>query len=77
MTGELTLTGLVLPVGGIKEKVLAAHRAGFTHLVIPRDNKTDLTQLPDSVSEDLTFTFANELADVFSVALPGLLKPQP
>ena len=77
MTGELTLTGLVLPVGGIKEKVLAAHRAGFTHLVIPRDNQTDLTQLPDSVSEDLTFTFANELADVFSVALPGLLKPQP
>ena len=72
MTGELTLTGLVLPVGGIKEKVLAAHRAGFTHLIIPRENEADLTKLPQSVREELTFTLADSLQDVLVAALPAL-----
>ncbi|MEM7099590.1 MAG: endopeptidase La [Pseudomonadota bacterium] len=76
MTGELTLTGLVLPVGGIKEKVLAAHRAGFTKIVIPKDNEADLAKLPEAVRAELTFTYAETLMDVFKVALPKLSRPR-
>ena len=72
MTGELTLTGLVLPVGGVKEKVLAAHRAGFTHIILPKDNEADLAKLPDTVRSELKFTLAETLADVLSVAIPEL-----
>ena len=72
MTGELTLTGLVLPVGGIKEKVLAAHRSGFTHLVLPKDNEADLAKLPEAVRNELDITLAETLADVIRVAIPGL-----
>jgi predicted ATP-dependent protease len=72
MTGELTLSGLVLPVGGVKEKVLAAHRAGIRHLVLPRENESDLTKLPDTVRESLTVHLASHLEDVLVVALPGL-----
>ncbi len=70
MTGELTLTGLVLPVGGIKEKVLAAHRSGFRHIVLPRENEADLKKLPEEVRADLTFTLADTLKDVLDVAIP-------
>ena len=72
MTGELTLTGLVLPVGGIKEKLLAAHRAGFRHIILPKDNEADLRKLPDTVRADLTFTLAETLADVLAEAIPDL-----
>jgi ATP-dependent Lon protease len=72
MTGELTLTGLVLPVGGIKEKLLAAHRAGFTHIILPQDNEADLEKLPDTVRCELKITLANTLDDVLKQALPGL-----
>lgn len=72
MTGELTLTGLVLPVGGIKEKLLAAHRAGFTHIILPQDNEADLEKLPDTVRCELKITLANTLDDVLRQALPGL-----
>ena len=72
MTGEITLTGLVLPVGGIKEKVLAAHRAGFKRIVLPKDNEADLEKLPDSVREDLTFTLAANIEDVLQQALPEI-----
>jgi ATP-dependent Lon protease len=72
MTGELTLTGLVLPVGGVKEKILAAHRAGFTHIILPKDNESDLQKLPDAVRADLTITLAETLADVLNEAIPGL-----
>ena len=68
MTGELTLSGLVLPVGGIKEKVLAAHRAGLHHLILPKDNEADLSKLPQTVREDLTVTLAEHLDDVLSAA---------
>ena len=76
MTGELTLTGLVLPVGGIKEKVLAAHRSGFTHVIVPTDNEADLNKLPDSVRDELTITLAETLDDVLAVAIPELQQAQ-
>ncbi len=72
MTGELTLTGLVLPVGGIKEKLLAAHRSGFTHIILPKDNEADLAKLPEIVKDDLTITLADSLDDVLQVAIPML-----
>ena len=72
MTGELTLTGLVLPVGGVKEKILAAHRAGFKHIILPRDNKSDLTKLPATVLKELKFTLADTLQDVLKVAIPQM-----
>lgn len=75
MTGELTLTGLVLPVGGIKEKLLAAHRNGLRTIILPADNEAELAKLPESVREELTVHFARKLADVLAVALPGLQPP--
>jgi ATP-dependent Lon protease len=71
MTGELTLTGLVLPVGGIKEKVLAAHRNGFRHVILPRDNQSDLAKLPEEVRAEMTFTLAEHLDEVLEAAFPG------
>ncbi len=68
MTGELTLSGLVLPVGGVKEKVLAAHRTGFRHVILPRDNEADLAKLPEEVRNDMTFTLAEHLDEVLEVA---------
>jgi ATP-dependent Lon protease len=68
MTGELTLSGLVLPVGGIKEKVLAAHRTGFRHVIVPRDNEADLAKLPDEVRDEMEFTLAEHLDEVLAVA---------
>jgi ATP-dependent Lon protease len=70
MTGELTLTGLVLPVGGVKEKVLAAHRHGFRHVILPRDNQSDLAKLPEEVRAEMTFTLAEHLDDVLEAAFP-------
>jgi ATP-dependent Lon protease len=72
MTGEITLSGLVLPVGGIKEKVLAARQAGIRQVVLPRDNETDLRELPEHVRRELTFTPAERIEDVLAAALPGL-----
>jgi ATP-dependent Lon protease len=70
MTGEITLTGLVLPVGGIKEKVLAARRAGIRHVILPRDNEMDLRELPDNVRQEMQFTLAERIEDVLPAALP-------
>jgi ATP-dependent Lon protease len=72
MTGELTLTGLVLPVGGVKEKILAAHRAGFKHIILPKDNEFDLAKLPSTVREELEFTLAETLQDVLKIAIPKM-----
>jgi ATP-dependent Lon protease len=73
MTGEITLTGLVLPIGGVKEKVLAARRAGMKRVLLPRDNQKDLRDLPDHVRSEMTFLFADTVADVLAAALPSVL----
>jgi len=69
MTGEVTLTGRVLPIGGVKEKVLGAHRAGVRHVILPKRNAADLDDVPAEVREDLVFHFAETLDDVLAVAL--------
>ena len=69
MTGEITLRGKVLPVGGIKEKVLAARRAGVTHILLPRHNAKDLTELPTVIKRELTFHLVDTVADVLAYAL--------
>ncbi len=66
MTGELTLSGLVLPVGGIKEKLLAAHRSGMRHVIVPKDNEADLVKLPQTVRDDIKLTLVSHLDEVFS-----------
>ena len=70
MTGEITLSGLVLPVGGIREKVLAARRQGIKTFVLPQQNEQDLAELPAEVREDMKFVPVRTLEDVLSVALP-------
>ena len=74
MTGEITLTGRVLPVGGIKEKVLAARRAGIRQVIVPERNRKDVDEdVPDNVKESLTFHFVSEIREVIELALenPG------
>jgi ATP-dependent Lon protease len=71
MTGEITLSGLVLPGGGIREKALAARRHGIRTFVLPQMNVQDLSELPEEVRKDVTFVPAETLADVLKVALPG------
>jgi ATP-dependent Lon protease len=73
MTGEITLTGLVLPVGGIKEKVLAAHRSGIRCVILPAPNEKDLRELPESVRADMTFIPAERIEDVLKAAIPELI----
>ncbi|KAA3618491.1 MAG: endopeptidase La [Calditrichaeota bacterium] len=68
MTGEITLRGLVLPVGGIKEKVLAAKRAGIKEIIIPLKNKKDLEEIPQHNRKDITFHFVNEVEELFKIA---------
>jgi len=69
MTGEITLRGKVLPVGGIKEKVLAAHRAGITRVILPRENAKDLLNLPEEVSRQMQFSFVATVDEVLETAL--------
>ncbi|MDR4469261.1 MAG: endopeptidase La [Nitrospira sp.] len=71
MTGEISLSGLVLPVGGIKEKVLAAHRAGITRIILPKANEKDLKDVPQEVRDELTFILAERIEDV----LPAAFNP--
>jgi len=74
MTGEITLSGLVFPVGGIKEKMLAAHRAGVGRVILPRANEKDLRELPDHVRDEMEFIFVENIDDVLSAAIPRLAE---
>jgi ATP-dependent Lon protease len=76
MTGEISLRGKVLPVGGIKEKVLAAHRAGIRTIVLPKDNARDLEDVPADLRDDITFVFAEHVDDVLNTALLPNPKPE-
>ena len=68
MTGEITLQGAVLPIGGVKQKVLAAHRAGLTEVVLPKRNEADLEDVPEAVRDEMTFHLAATYADVLAAA---------
>jgi ATP-dependent Lon protease len=72
MTGEITLAGLVLPVGGVKEKVLAAHRAGLQRVILPKANAKDLRKLPSDVYNEMEFIFVERFAEVIHAAIPAL-----
>lgn len=72
MTGEITLRGNVLPIGGVKEKVTAAHRSGIRTLILPDHNRKDLEDIPKHILKDLTIHFAKEMMDVIDIALPGI-----
>jgi len=69
MTGEITLRGKVLGIGGVKEKLLAAHRAGVTTVILPKDNAKDLVEVPDDVKQALGIHTAEYIDDVWSIAL--------
>jgi ATP-dependent Lon protease len=75
MTGEITLRGRVLPIGGVKEKVLGAHRAGIKHIILPKDNEADIEDIPEDVRQQLDFHCLETLDEVFEIAL--LPSPQP
>ena len=74
MTGEITLRGRVLPVGGIKEKVLAAYRVGITNVILPFDNKLDYEEIPSEVKDKIKSTFVKEMKEVLNVALDRKAK---
>lgn len=76
MTGEITLQGKVLPIGGLKEKLLAAHRGGITDVVIPAENEKDLEEIPKNVLKNLHIHLANTIEDVLKVALVNMPKPR-
>ncbi len=76
MTGEITLTGDIFPVGGIRAKALAAHRAGFKRLLIPKQNETDLQVLPEEILRDLQFILIKNVEEVLPIVFPGLTKAQ-
>jgi ATP-dependent Lon protease len=69
MTGEITLRGQVLPVGGIKEKVLAAHRAGIRTIILPKWNEKDLVDITQKVRDDIAFHFVEKMIDVLKIAI--------
>ncbi|MBU5214532.1 MULTISPECIES: endopeptidase La [Heyndrickxia] len=74
MTGEITLRGRVLPIGGLKEKTLSAHRAGLTTIILPKDNEKDIDDIPESVRGDLKLIPVSNMNEVLKVALAGELK---
>jgi ATP-dependent Lon protease len=77
MTGEITLRGRVMPIGGVKEKVLGAHRAGIRHILLPKQNEADLEDIPDDVKAELEFHCLETLDEVFELALMPAEEPLP
>ena len=78
MTGEITLTGLVLPIGGIKEKVLAARRAGMKRVILPRENQKDLRELPEHVRNEMEFILVDRIGQVLEAVLAAKrVDPRP
>ncbi len=74
MTGEVTVTGQVLPIGGLKEKLLAAHRAGIKHVIIPKENEKDLVDIPQKIKDDIKLTPVETADEVLKIALTKELK---
>ena len=74
MTGEVTITGQVLPIGGLKEKLLAAHRAGIKEVIIPKENKKDLIDMPKKILDDIKITSVEYADQVLKIALTKELK---
>jgi ATP-dependent Lon protease len=77
MTGEITLSGLVFPVGGIKEKVLAAHRAGIRRIILPARNEADVEEIPEDVRKELKLVFVSRISEVIDTALEVLVANPP
>jgi ATP-dependent Lon protease len=69
MTGEITLRGKVLPLGGLKEKLLAAHRQGIVEAILPKDNEKDLPELPDAIRKEMKLHFVESMDEVLKIAL--------
>jgi len=69
MTGEITLRGAVLPIGGVKEKVLAAHRAGLRRVILPAQNRKDLIEIPKQIKNEMRFDFVKEMSEVLNLAI--------
>ncbi|MCB1148665.1 MAG: endopeptidase La [Chlamydiia bacterium] len=76
MTGELTLTGRVLPIGGVKEKIVASKRSGLKTLIFPKDNERDFEKLPEHLKEGLTIHFVTHYDEVFKIAFPSFANPE-
>jgi ATP-dependent Lon protease len=76
MTGEITLRGKVLPIGGLKEKLLAAHRAGLFEVILPKDNEKDLAEVPENLRNEMKTHFAETMDQVLAIALESPL-PEP
>ena len=74
MTGEVTITGQVLPIGGLKEKLLAAHRAGIKEVIIPKENEKDLVDMPKKIIDDIKITPVDYADQVLKIALTKELK---
>jgi ATP-dependent Lon protease len=72
MTGEITITGLVLPVAGIKEKLLAARRIGITRIILPKENEKDLREVGEDILANMTITLVERIEDVWAQAIPEL-----
>jgi ATP-dependent Lon protease len=77
MTGEITLRGKVLPIGGVKEKLLAAHRAGSHTVILPRDNEKDLAEIPATIQQELNIRFVSSMDEVLDLALESKIEPRP
>jgi ATP-dependent Lon protease len=75
MTGEITLRGKVLPIGGLKEKILAAHRHGLTEAIVPRDNEKDLVDIPENIRRDMKLHFVDHMDEVLRIALESPIDP--